>query len=200
MSSSTVWVNPGIPALVSGRIPVDGSGVTQPTSPGRYDVTPAARADGAVGPIETDVNGRALVYLSTQIAGEDLPNNVLGMAAKPVIGAAYSWSFYRKFGDTISGNVKATAGQLGMVRVTNRSAVVKYLILANSTGSLATVRGSWEIPAGTTNLPGLLELGVDNLGPNGENFDTGISFGISTTNGSYVAGTAADHNVSFRYV
>lgn len=49
-----------------------------PTVPkGVFHTTPTARTNGQFGPTEQDANGNALIGLGTQLAGEDLVNDVL---------------------------------------------------------------------------------------------------------------------------
>lgn len=121
-----------------------------------------------------------------------------------VVQAAYE---VRSFFDAITNDVdiavKASAGHLMSVFVTNENAAVRWLQLHNL--AVAPVNPnvpvmSLPIPAGTANNPGVLSLDARFFGEGGRPFTTGISVGISTTEATFTAATPAEHNISGSYV
>lgn len=103
---------------------------------------------------------------------------------------------------TVSGTAKASSGQLfGFVAV-NRNAAVRYLQFFDSPSAPNTNAVpvfQFPVPAitGTTDV-GKLALGTEFFNP-GWSFSNGTTWGFSTTSGSYVAATAADHDFLIIY-
>jgi hypothetical protein len=101
---------------------------------------------------------------------------------------------FQSVGAAATANAKATSGTLLAITATNRNAAARYLQVFNSTGSTATVFYQWLVPASS-----MLILGDDFfVGENGTGwaFSTGITWGMSTTAGSYVAATAGETDVA----
>lgn len=104
----------------------------------------------------------------------------------------------KSFGTAASAVSKATQGNLFSVHATNKNAAIRYLHLFNrsSVPTLGTAPlFSFEIGAGSSITPATAIVGSDFFGEDGLYFSTGITWGISTTNATYTAATAADHNV-----
>lgn len=102
---------------------------------------------------------------------------------------------YRQVG-SLPGNVKAAAGTLWNVAVTNLNSSTRYLQIFNST----------SVPTGTPleSYPvygngGFLVLDQQFFGVNGMSLSTGITLGFSTTALTYTAGTGTDCIVIARY-
>lgn len=186
-----------IPALVSGRIPVDPSGVTSPTAPGKYQVVPVTLPDGTVTFLLVDVNGRLVVSLGTAIAGENLTLDVLGVMHKPSVSTTYGWTRFWSAG-TVTYVVKASPGNLRSYFGVNRNAATRYLQLHNLTaapaGSAVPVF-SWPVAAG-----GNVIVEASFIGEAGDPFTTGITLAWSTAEGIYTAATAAEHSVGGYFV
>jgi hypothetical protein len=91
-------------------------------------------------------------------------------------------------------NIKATPGRVFAIVASNRNAAIRYLQIFDSTGATTTIKRQYLIPAGS-------EIGVgENILDNaGLHLSTGITYGFSTTAGSYVAATASEHDISVRY-
>lgn len=100
-------------------------------------------------------------------------------------------------------SVKATAGYLRSLVVTNINAAVRYIQVHNKASAPAgadTPIWSIPIPAGTANAPAIVILGADIFGPGGLSCTTGVSIGVSTTAGTFTAATTTDHTVHGMYV
>lgn len=91
-------------------------------------------------------------------------------------------------------NIKSGATRLRSIHAMNRNAAGRYLQVFNSTGGTGTVYYQWLIPSGSW-----IELGNDFFMDEGWSFPTGLTVGISTTDGSYVAATDADHDFGGSY-
>lgn len=120
-------------------------------------------------------------------------------AGAPAISATTSPSLDTSFGAKVTNNTKGTAAQLVSLRATNANAAVRYFQLFNATSATGTPIYSEPIPAGTTTQPSSLILDSVFFGQGGKNFSTALSWGISTTQTSYTAATAADHSVTVHY-
>ena len=96
-------------------------------------------------------------------------------------------------GATLTGTIKDTPGSVFGVHCINANAAVRYLQLYNQAGGAPSGAPLVEIAikAGDSNT-----VGAELFTSNGAGFSLGIVFGFSTTKGSYVAGTAADHSLT----
>lgn len=155
--------------------------------------------DGKANYLTTDKPGNLRVYLSSLLSGEDTTNNVIGTVRKHPIVSTYAPSLSTSFGTATTANAKATPGILKGFSVSSINAAIRYFQIFNSTGSTATVLLSFPISAGSATVANSINIGEDVLGANGLYLSTGITWGISTTKDSYVAATAADHNVNLVY-
>jgi hypothetical protein len=126
-------------------------------------------------------------------------NTSLSTIQQRLMPAGSSSTLYISMGTAVSGNLKASAGNVYALDCINVSTGLRFLQLFDSTA--APTAGAvpkippFPIPANN----GLLLVGQDVLGGEGINFTTGISFGISTTALTYTAATATDVAVSIRY-
>lgn len=103
---------------------------------------------------------------------------------------------FQSVGAATTGTAKAAAGNLVSITATNRNAAIRYLQLFNSTSSTATVLYQWPIAA-SAGSP--LILGTETFTDLGWPFSVGITWGVSTTAGSYVAATASETDVAGSY-
>lgn len=110
-------------------------------------------------------------------------------------------TIYTNFGAALAANVKNGNGILYQMVFTNMAASVRYGQIHNTTAAPATGATpvlSFPIPAGTTNQPSIVALGMSDLR---HAFSTGISFAISAALGTYQSGaTAGDHSVKLGYL
>lgn len=170
---------------------------------GKYNTTLPTFADAQRGDLQIDGRGRVIVTLGTLIAGEDLTNSIIGVNQKPVSGSTYTTSNYQNFGTVTKINVKAAAGNIYSVRITNDNAAVRYFQIHNkATAPVATEVPSraWKIPAGTATAPGILLLDTAYLSPSAY-LSTGVGWAISTTATTFTdAATASEHNVDINYI
>lgn len=165
-----------------------------------YNTTPPAPTNGAYVQQQSDTQGNLKVYLASAIAGEDLTNNVMGTINKVVIASTYTPSLDTAFGTAVTHNSKATAGLLMAVTVANFNTAVRYLQIYNSTGSTSgTPVAVFPIPAGSATAPAIQTFGDTFFTRDGVYLSTGITWAISTTQATYTAATASDHNIDVVY-
>jgi hypothetical protein len=134
--------------------------------------------------------------------GSDAANGVTPTAQKPVIAATYSDSIDVSYGTAINHRSKNAAGLFKAFDVSNVNAALRWFQIHNTGTALAGSEvpiESFPIPAGSASQPGNKTLGYDFFGPNGIYCSTGITWAMSTTQGTYTAATAADHNVIVHY-
>jgi hypothetical protein len=138
------------------------------------------------------VNGSTTLGAGSAVVG--------GFTPTPKIDAANRLLSDLSAGSVITHTSKAAAGQLYSVYATNVNAAVRYLQIYDVNGSPSgTPIFSFPIPAGTAASPA--SVIIDNpFGPNGYYFANGITWAISTTNGTYTAGTPSDHNLNLVYL
>lgn len=172
--------------------PLAGGGVT-------YNATPPTLADGGTVGFQGDAAGNLKVYLASLLSGEDTTNNVLGTVRKHPIVSTYSTSTSTSFGTATTANAKNTAGILKGFYVTSINAALRYFQIFNTTGATTPVLFSFPISAGSATVATQLTIGESVFGANGYYCSTGITWGLSTTRDSYVAGTATDHCVNLFY-
>lgn len=182
----------------------DGSNVGAGTSttPGvvglEYNATPPTLSDGGTDAIQGDVNANTKVTLATAVSGENLPQDVLGTIFKPTINSAYTPNIHQDAGTVTKANIKAVAGSVFSIRVSNRNASTRYFLLHNkATAPIATdtPQSFYELAPGA-----ILQLGIDDFAP-AEYFSTGIGWSISTTAASFTdAATASEHTVMVKHL
>lgn len=146
------------------------------------------------------------VTLQTAIAGEDLTSNVMGVHTKPVASSTYAPSEFTSFGAAAGTGVaiKASAGNVYAVHVTNGGTSLRYFQMFNSATAVAnggTPIASYPLAAASTASPTTLLLDSAHFAP-ARYMGTGIAIAISSTNGTLgtAAVIAADHNIHLKYV
>lgn len=146
------------------------------------------------------------VTLQTQLAGEDLTNDVQGNLQKPVASSTYSPSDHTNFGAAAGTGVliKASAGNVYAADVTSATAAVRYFQLFNQ-GTVPVV-GQTPVasyPLGSVPVGGISRLQLDSthFAPS-KYFSTGIAAAISSTSGTLGTAsiTAADYSWHIKYV
>lgn len=140
----------------------------------------------------------------TQLAGENLTHDVIGVIQKPVVDSTYSPSLYTNFGAVAGTVVKASAGILTSVYVSNISSALVYFQVFNSTTTPAnggTPRMSFPVE-GTSAAAAVGKLILDNafFAPI-DYMGTGVAWALSSTNGTLGTAsiTPSNHNVIMRY-
>lgn len=101
---------------------------------------------------------------------------------------------FQSVGAATTANVKAAAGSLLSFTATNRNAAARYFQIYNTTGATTPVLYQWLIPAGS-----MVVIGTDFFTDMGWPLTTGITWGMSTTAGSYVAATASETDAAGSY-
>lgn len=102
------------------------------------------------------------------------------------------------FGTSVAVSVKASAGNITAIHASNANAAIRYLQVFNKASAPAggdVPIHSWPITASG----GSLLIGTDFFGVNGAAATLGIAIGVSTTNATFTAATAADHNINGMY-
>ena len=168
-----------------------------------YNSSAPTYANGDIADFQADVNGNSKVTQATLLAGEDLTNNVQGVLPKPVAASSYSGLAFSAPLNDVDISVKASAGNVLSLTVSNINAAVRYLQVFNKatapTGGDTPVF-SWVIPAGTATAPAIREIGREFFGEGGYYFATGIAVGISTTAATFTAATTTDHITNGTYI
>lgn len=166
------------------------------------DVTEGNTTDAAITTNTTGTLSGKLRGIVALLAGYvDLTANIAQSILKPVTGSAYSPTTFKDNGTATTFSVKAAAGNVYSLRVTNANAAVRYVQIHNKASAPSggeTAQQYWLIPAGTATQPGILELDTTFLAPS-EYCATGIGLAISTTATTYTAATNGDHTSTVRY-
>lgn len=163
-----------------------------------YNTIPVTYLDGEGGAGAMDVNGNAQVGLGTLIFGEDSTQNVLGVWPKPIVSGTYAWSPDMDAGTVTKKSVKASAGAVGHIYVTNENAAARYFQLHNKASAPAATEvplRSYLIPGGASAaIPAILDKQLYSY------HSTGVAWAISTTMLTFTdSATASEHDVIIEY-
>jgi len=130
---------------------------------------------------------------------EDNSNGVAAIIYKPLAVNTYAPTLATNFGAATKANIKASAGNILSIRVSNTNAAARFFQLHNkATAPVATEVPlySFLVPAGSAST-----LGTDFFCGSGGFFSTGISFAWSTTAGTFTdSATAGECNTNIHYV
>jgi hypothetical protein len=172
-----------------------GSTVAQGTAAGLSGAWPVEITDGTNGPAAVKSASTPAAATDPSLVVQVSPNNTpISVVNKPLASATYSPTLYTGF-TTVSGNIKGSAGNVFSLQATNRSTSV-YLQLFNT----ASAPSGGATPYMQFLVTSEIIVGTDFFTTAGLNFSTGISFGFSTTNGSYTAATAANVDLMATYI
>lgn len=171
------------------------TGILNTLTLGRYNLTPPTLSDGDAQLLQLDSAGNLRGAEQFAAVAEDNTNGVLAIAQKKLAVSTYAPSVFTNLGAATTANAKATAGNLYSITCTNRNIATRYLQVFNSTGSTATVLYQWAVPGSSTVI-----IGEDMFTQEGWFFSTGITWGVSTTAGSYVAATASETDTAGSYI
>ena|ERR1700676_2750394 len=94
-----------------------------------------------------------------------------------------------KYLGTVTATVSTVPCALKAFHCANRNAAQRYFQVFNGPTATGTPDYQWSVPAG-----GQVVLGTDMFTAAGWNYTAELTVGISTTSGTYVAATAADHD------
>lgn len=142
------------------------------------------------------------VTLASQIAGEDITNNVLGIAKKPTVSSSYSATAFGTINDADL-LVKPAPGQLMSVWGSNSGTALLWLQVHNGTAAPATGGTPvlrYPLPSGTTTVPAIAQLGESMLGQGGYYLSAGIGISVSTAYGTHAPAGTADVSVGGFYI
>jgi len=149
----------------------------------RQDTGTAMAADGQYTALQTDSLGNVRQTQATQMAGEDLSNNILATTNKPLAVSDYSPSNYKNLGTSDSANIKATAGNIFTIGCINTSGTDAYFQIHNTTAVPAAAAVPEDvviIPTGQQTI-----AGTDYFTVGGLHLNTGVTFVISTVQNTY---------------
>lgn len=186
----------------------DGDPFTAGTSDGNpmmgvYEATPTTVTDNDFGVVGIDTNRNLKVREQYSPVAENNTSGVIGVILKPVNDSTYSPSNYKDAGTVTKANVKASAGNVYSLRITNENAAARYFQLHNKATAPAAAETAlryWKIPGGTATVPGVLELDNTYFSPS-QYHTTGIGWAISTVSTTFTdSATASEHNVDINYV
>jgi len=152
--------------------------------------------------IATDANGNLSVTLGTLLAGEDVANNIQGVAFKPVASASYAPNVFNNASTATAFSAKASPGGLLSVRATNANAAVRYLQIHNKASAPVAADVALDfiaIPAGTAAIPAALLLD-SSFFASMTWCSVGVALAISTTATTYTAATNTDHTITARFI
>jgi hypothetical protein len=170
----------------------------------QYNSSAPTYSSGDAAALQSDVNGNLKVTLATLSGGEDLTNNVLGTMIKPQAISTYSPSLYTELTQVTKANVKASAGNVFSIYITNTNAAVRYFQLHNKATAPAATEVpiySFPVPAGTATVPAVLVLDDSFFLKAGHNFATGIGWAISTTYATFTdSATNTEHVAVIHYI
>ncbi len=171
---------------------------------GQYRTTPPVLSNGELENLQVDVSANLKSVDMGLAGGEDLTNGVQAYVRKPLAVPDYAPSVYNALTLVTKAVVKASAGNVFSVHITNDNAAVRYFQLHNKATAPAAGEAPQEvfkIPAGTANNPGVLQLGEDDFARGGSHFTTGIGFAISTTLATFTdSATASESIVNIKYI
>jgi hypothetical protein len=160
--------------------------------------TALLRRGAAAGAVPT--NGSGVVPVAEQFApvAEDNTNGVYAEVIKPLATSTYAPTLATGLGVATKANVKASAGNVLSVRVSNANAAARFLLLHNK----ATAPVATDVPLYAFYLPpaSTIEIGAGFFVGSGGFFSTGIGWAISTTAATFTdSATAADHVLAVHY-
>jgi hypothetical protein len=125
----------------------------------------------------------------------DSTNSITNTSTKLFATAVNSPTLFTNFGTAVTGNIKAAQGTIYGCSAVNLNGAVRYLQFFNTTSTTTPVYYQILIPQSG----GQVIFGSEALSVNGLNFSIGITYGFSTTSGTYTAATAAQHTIQLTY-
>ena len=162
---------------------------------GRYNAAPPTLTDGDVQLKQLDISGNARTAEQFQPVAEDNGNGVYAYVEKPINVGTYNASFYDIIAKATAGNIKATAGNLYVLYVTNTNAAAQAYALVNKATAAATGDTPvmyFQVAAGATLR---LEWRF------GKRFTTGIAWAQVTTIGAAtITTTTSDSLVDAEFI
>jgi hypothetical protein len=126
---------------------------------------------------------------------EDNQSGIIAVSQRKIALPTYCPATFTSLGAATTANVKTGGAVLYSITAANRNAAARYLQIFNSTSSTATVLYQWIVP-GTS---GQIIIGEEFFTPEGWFLSAGLTWGVSTTAGSYVAATASETDVAGSY-
>lgn len=190
----TVGAGSGGTAYAQGRVGPSGtfSDILDVLPVGQYNAAGVALADTQIAVLQLTSGGFLKVADQFAPQYEDNTNGVAAVVQKPLSSATYAWSTSTNQGAANAGNIKASAGNLFALSLTNTNAAARFCFQVNTAG--APVAGSASalnpivVPGNTS------QVFVDSeiFGPNGTRFATGIGLAFMTTLAGGTLATAGE--------
>lgn len=178
-----------LPNLVSNRIPVDGSGVTQPISASALPLPTGAA---------TSANQSTSNTSLASIDGK-LPSTAASQSDVQAVRDRLmpSGTVSPSIGSSVSGNLKASTGNVYAFSCSNQSTSLVWFQLfdkATAPTNGDTPIRSFPVYGTATGMPGFLLIGQDIVGGSGISFTTGVGWAISSTATTLTLTTASASN------
>jgi hypothetical protein len=161
-------------------------------SAGQYQAAAVSVTSGNNTPLQTDSLGNLFINSYVAQAGEDLSNNVTGVALKLLPVTTYSPSVFQNLGANATLSIKATTGNVFGIYCVNANAATRYIGIYNSA---STASGTPLLSFAVPGNGGSIMIGTDFFTTSGLNCSTGIAFGFSTSPSTYSAGSASDMTI-----
>lgn len=182
-----------------------GTGITAASLVGQFDdVSPTVITENQFGNVRMNSARQLYSDLGTLLAGEDLTNNVSAITQKPIAAVTYAPLLYAPMTQVTKANIKASAGNVFSIYITNDNAAVRYFQLHDKATAPAGTNVpliSVKVPAGTANNPGVLILDNSFFTSAGLFFTTGVGWAISTTFATFTdAATNTEHISIVTYI
>lgn len=175
-------------------------------NPANYNASPATRIDGAASALEVDPVGNLMTTLATASAGENLSQDVVGVAQKPVISSVYTGTVFTNFGAASNASITTVPSMIRSISCHNENAAVRYIQIFNlaaaPTEDTSVPIFSFTVPAGTAAAPGIRTIGSEFFGENGYYLSAGLSWGISVDKDNWdsTGVTVTEHIVNGIYL
>lgn len=142
------------------------------------------------------------VTQATSQAGENLPLDTTGVTQKPVVSSSYSGQAFSNFGAASNASVTTVPTMIKSIHAQNENAAIRYLQIFNlaaaPTDDTSVPIFSFEIPAGSGTVPGVVAIGADFFGEAGYYLSTGLAWGISVDPDVFdlTGVTAGEHQIN----
>lgn len=188
--NGTGWdrVRAGITALVSSVV-----GWLNVIPGIKYNATPPVATDGQVGTLQGDQGLNLKTRDMYAARAENNPLQILQTLNIPLAAPDGSWTPFTNFGANATLNMKATGCSLKSIYCHSRDAAVLYFQLFKT----ATVPSGGAVPDFTFIIPiGSFIMYAEFFGLNGVWSALGWAYGVSTTEHTFTAATAANQTTA----
>lgn len=166
---------------------------------GYYNSSEDTLVSGVIGAIGIDSARNVKTHEQYAPLAEDNTNQVIATQSRPVAGSTYSPSVYAPMTQVTKANLKASAGNVFSVLITNANAAVRYFQIHNkATAPAATDVPVISIPVapGTGAVIPPLVIGENFLTRGGYYCSLGVGWAISTTFATFTDSATNTEHIS----